>query len=147
MSVATKQGPRLGGRRIKWDFWSTVTLVGILFAIMFICYPFLYLFQNALTDQDGHLTLAHFLKFFKKNYYIVCLTNTLKLAFWATILATLVGLPLAYISTRYNTLLRVALADDRGTDERFAVAINHTTLQLVGTLGRNREGQQRERHH
>ena len=52
MSSATKHGIRLGGRRVKWDFWSTVTLVAILFAIMFICYPFLYLFQNALTDQE-----------------------------------------------------------------------------------------------
>ena len=50
MSNATKHGIRLGGRRVKWDFWSTITLVAILFAIMFICYPFLYLFQNALTD-------------------------------------------------------------------------------------------------
>lgn len=103
MSNATKHGIRLGGRRVKWDFWSTITLVAILFAIMFICYPFLYLFQNALTDKEGHLTFEHVLKFFRKNYYMVCLTNTLKLAFWATILATLVGLPLAYISTRYNT--------------------------------------------
>ena len=43
MSNATKHGIRLGGRRVKWDFWSTITLVAILFAIMFICYPFLYL--------------------------------------------------------------------------------------------------------
>ena len=64
MSSATKQGMRLGGRKFKWDFWHTVTLVAMLFAIMFICYPFLYLFQNALTDKEGHLTLAHFIKFF-----------------------------------------------------------------------------------
>lgn len=91
-------------KKSKPDFWRVVLIVSLVFALCFIGYPFLYLVRNSLTDENGALTLQHFAKFFKKHYYMVCLTNTIKLAFASTALATLVGLPLAYISTRYNTI-------------------------------------------
>lgn len=90
--------------RAKPDFWTVVLIVSLVFAAFFICYPFLYLVRNSFTDENGAITFAHYAKFFKKHYYMVCLTNTIKLAFVSTALATLVGLPLAYISTRFNTL-------------------------------------------
>ena len=90
--------PRLG-------FWSVVLIAAFLFALAFIAYPFMNLFKNSLTDKaTGGLTLAHYVKFFSKRYYLVCLWNTVKLALLSTLTATLVGLPLAYISTRYNTI-------------------------------------------
>ena len=91
--------------RRRWrrlDFWHIACLVLLAFAVMFICYPFLYLFTNSVSG-DGGITFAHYAKFFRKRYYMVCLTNTLKLALCSTALATIVGLPLAYIATRFNT--------------------------------------------
>ena len=88
----------------RLNFWFFVYLVFILFAIIFIVYPFLYLVKNSATDKNGALTISHYLKFFAKSYYVVTLMNTLKLALASTVLATIVGLPMAYISTRFNTI-------------------------------------------
>ena len=91
--------------RRRWrrpDFWHIVCIALLAFAVMFICYPFLYLFTNSVSSDSG-ITFAHYAKFFRKHYYMVCLTNTLKLALCSTVLATIVGLPLAYIATRFNT--------------------------------------------
>lgn len=96
--------PRHFGRKRFFTFWNVVMIVLLAFAVMFICYPFLYLLRNSVTDENGALTLAHFAKFFRKHYYMVCLTNTMKLALASTCLATIIGLPLAYISTRFNTV-------------------------------------------
>lgn len=87
----------------KLNFWTVSIAVLLLLSCIFIVYPFGKLFfQSFLDGKTGTFTLEHYLNFFQKKYYMNALLNSLKICFFTTILATALGVPLAYISTRFN---------------------------------------------
>ena len=53
------------------------------------------------TKADG-VTLYNFQRFFQKKYYYQALGNSLKISLIPTLLSVLIGVPMAYLQTRYN---------------------------------------------
>lgn len=93
--------------KMKWDFWSVVTLVIMGIFALFLVYPLLSLFASGFKDTEtGAFTLANFAKFFEKKYYYQSMFNSFKVTVCVTILAILIGAPLAYFMTCYKIKLK-----------------------------------------
>ena len=90
-------------RKFKFDLWTAVTLGLLVAYLLFLIYPLLNLFSQAIRDKEtGQFTLAYFIKFFGKPYYFNTLINSFKVTIFVTILTVLLATPLAYIFTRYH---------------------------------------------
>ncbi|MES9144010.1 iron ABC transporter permease, partial [Cutibacterium acnes] len=87
------------------DFWLLVKVITILSLLVFLVYPFSKLiFSSFLPQKGNNITLNNYLDFFKLKYYYITLRNSLSVAITATITATIIGVPLAYLMTRYNII-------------------------------------------
>lgn len=87
----------------KVDFWVIVSLLIIIFCMLFIVYPFFKMIGQSFYDSKTNaFTLANYLKFFNKKYYQEALLHSLLVSTLVTIFATALGVPLAYIGTRFN---------------------------------------------
>ncbi len=91
--------------KVKFDFWTVVTIViALIFAVFFI-YPLFSLFISGFKDAaTGEFTFENFAKFFEKKYYYKALINSFTVTIVVTILAVLIGSPLAlaYLTTAFN---------------------------------------------
>ncbi len=82
-------------------FWTTLCIAG-LFAI-FLVYPLFSLFASSFVDaESGSLTLTHYAAFFRKKYYYRALFNSMSVTLCVTVLAVLIGAPMAYLSSAFN---------------------------------------------
>jgi iron(III) transport system permease protein len=86
----------------KWDFWSWVTLIVYVFLFAFIVYPLFTLLFNSFYNDEGSLTLDNYANFVKLKYFYGALWNSLKVSAFATLFSILLGVPLAYVTARYN---------------------------------------------
>lgn len=87
----------------KVDFWVIVSLLIIIFCMLFIVYPFFKMIGQSFYDSKTNVfTLANYLKFFRKKYYQEALLHSLLVSTLVTIFATALGVPLAYVGTRFN---------------------------------------------
>jgi putative spermidine/putrescine transport system permease protein len=88
----------------------TLILLGppLAFIIAFFIVPFLLLATSSVHAEDGAWTLARYGKALLDFYYWNTLLLTFKLSLWVTLIALLIGYPLAYYMTRVlrNRLLR-----------------------------------------
>ena len=90
-------------RKIKWDFWTIVTLAIICLFAVFLVYPLLSLFLSGFKDTEtGAWTIANYTKFFQKKYYTSALLNSFKLTICVTAVAIILGGPLAYFMSFYK---------------------------------------------
>ncbi|NLC54707.1 MAG: iron ABC transporter permease [Erysipelothrix sp.] len=89
-------------KNIKFDFWfiSKVTIFAIFG--LFLVYPFFSLFLRSIISPDGNFTLKNFNTFFTYKYYYTTLGRSLLVSTITTVLAVLIGVPFAYVITRYN---------------------------------------------
>ena len=89
--------------RKKLDFWFWVKLLVIGFMLVFLIYPFCTLitrsFFSAKTEQ---FSLENYIRFFTKKYYYSALGRSLFVSCVTTCTALLVGVPMAYVMSRYN---------------------------------------------
>lgn len=87
------------------DSWFWVKLMVFIIFALFLVWPFSSMVTNAFKSSkvDG-FTLVNFQKFFQKKYYYGALWNSLKVSLVPTIFAVIVGVPMAYLMTRYNIL-------------------------------------------
>ena len=89
--------------KIRWDFWSTMTLVIMAIFALFLIYPLLSLFISGFQDAEtGAFTLSNFARFFEKKYYYQSMINSFKVTVSVTFLAILIGAPTAYFMTCYK---------------------------------------------
>lgn len=90
-------------KKIKLDFWNIVTIfIIIVFAILLI-YPLLSLFLDGFKDsKSGVWSLMNYIQFFSKKYYTSALINSFKLTISVTVIAVLIGVPLAYFMSFYK---------------------------------------------
>ncbi|MEM0235947.1 iron ABC transporter permease [Thermofilum sp.] len=73
------------------------------YAIGFIVYPMLIIVIESFRDPlNGSLSLNNYYKFFTDRYYFDCLINSVITALLTVLIATVLGLPLAYILARYK---------------------------------------------
>lgn len=85
----------------RFDFWSFMTILSLVFFGLFLIYPIIHLVTNAFqsVDNPGQFSLANFVKFVSTEYYRQAIGNSVKVTFVATILASIIGVALAYITT------------------------------------------------
>jgi hypothetical protein len=90
-------------KKIKLDFWNIVTLLIIIVFAIFLIYPLLSLFLDGFKDsKSGVWSLVNYIQFFSKKYYTSALVNSFKLTISVTIIAVLIGVPLAYFMSFYK---------------------------------------------
>ena len=90
-------------RRARFDFWTVAKLAIIAGLALFVIYPFYTLLTRSVyTSKEDGLTLYNFIRFFSKSYYYTSLKNTAVVCLSATVTTILIGVPIAYLMTRYN---------------------------------------------
>lgn len=91
----------------KFNFWVIVSLIILILCLIFIVFPFINLILQSFQDPETRaFTLKNYMRFFEKKYYQQALRNSLVISGVVTVLATLLGVPLAYIGTRFNLYLK-----------------------------------------
>jgi len=101
-------GPAIGqgGARRRWrkpSFWIIVSASLLALMIVFLVYPFSSLFLKSFYHSETHRpSFVNFIDFFTTPYYFNTLKHSLTVSGLTTVLATLIGVPLAYIMTRFN---------------------------------------------
>lgn len=86
----------------KLTFWNLVILVVFLLSMLFIVYPFGQMFVKSFTARDGGWGLDNYRAFFERKYYYGALFNSIKVCVTTTISALLIGLPMAYLTSRFH---------------------------------------------
>lgn len=90
-------------KKIKLDFWNIVTFLIIIVFAIFLVYPLLSLFLDGFKDsKSGVWSLMNYIQFVSKKYYISALVNSFKLTISVTVIAVLIGVPLAYFMSFYK---------------------------------------------
>ncbi len=85
------------------DFWFWATLCIAALFIVFLVYPLFSLFASSFVDPEtGSFTLAHYGQFFRKRYYYRALFNSMSVTACVTVLAVLIGAPMAYLTSAFQ---------------------------------------------
>jgi iron(III) transport system permease protein len=93
----------LKAKKFKPDFWFWVKAIVAVAMLVFMIYPFLTLITRSFfAPKTGELSLVNYIKFFTKKYYYSALGRSLFVSVITTLTCLLVGLPIAYLMTRYN---------------------------------------------
>ena len=89
--------------KLKFDFWTIITITIALLFAFFLVYPLIALFISGFKDPiSGGVTLNNFLKFFSRKYYYKGLINSFMVSGCVTGLAIIIGAPLAYLMTAFK---------------------------------------------
>ena len=88
--------------RHEFGFWSIVIIALLVLSAVFIVYPFAKLFYQSFFPKGSGFSLSNYKDFFSRRYYMVGLRNSMLICVCTTILGTIIGIPMAYISTRFN---------------------------------------------
>ncbi|HCM25902.1 MAG TPA: iron ABC transporter permease [Treponema sp.] len=85
------------------DIWTLVTLGGFALVIAFLVYPLADVFRYSFTDKEtGVLSLSNWAEFLSKKYYIRAFLNSMFVSLTITFFSVLLGVPLAFFTTRYR---------------------------------------------
>ncbi|MCR4706739.1 MAG: iron ABC transporter permease [Clostridiales bacterium] len=97
------KGRQKSGTPFYTDFWFWVKTVIFVVFLLFLVYPFSTLIYNSFfsTKAEG-FTLYNFSRFFTRKYYNSALGNSLQISLIPTIFSVLIGVPMAYLMTRFN---------------------------------------------
>ena len=88
---------------IRLDFWAVVKIVIIAVLGLFLIYPFSSLVYRSFFSVDVQgVTLQNYKDFFSLPYYYNTLKNSVYVCVVTTLITICLGVPLAYIMTRYN---------------------------------------------
>ena len=80
-----------------------VTLGGFALVIAFLVYPLADVFRYSFTDKEtGVLSLSNWAEFLSKKYYIKAFLNSMSVSLTITFFSVLLGVPLAFFTTRYR---------------------------------------------
>ena len=89
--------------KVKPDFWFYTKFFVIASMCLFIVYPFYtILTKSVFSSKVEGLTLYNFVRFFTKPYYYQTLIRSLVVCGITVLTTTLIGVPIAYVMTRYN---------------------------------------------
>jgi iron(III) transport system permease protein len=97
------------------------------FLLLFLVYPLLRIFYDAVTDEAGRLTLRHFLEFANDAYYVRSLWNSILLGLGTVIVASVLGFAIAFLLVRYDFAGRELFS--------YLTLIPIISPPLVGVLG------------
>jgi iron(III) transport system permease protein len=72
------------------------------FLAVFVIFPLVRIFYDAVTDELGQLTLANFVEFFTDRYYLRAFAKSMALGIAAVITTSVVGIAVAFLLLRYD---------------------------------------------
>src|SRR5438105_2131983 len=98
-----------------------------LFLALFLVYPLTRIFYDAVTDEAGRLTLAHFVIFFTDSFYLRALWKSLVLGAATVAASSVIGIAVAFLLVRYDFRGRGFFS--------YLTLIPIISPPLVGTLG------------
>lgn len=91
----------LKGKRA--DIWHLVTFLGFAIVIVFLIYPLFDVFQYSFKNKEtGELSMANWKEFFGRAYYLRAFGHSMFIALATTFFSTVLGVPLAFFTTRYK---------------------------------------------
>jgi iron(III) transport system permease protein len=87
----------------KADIWALITFVGFAIVVVFLIYPLFGVFKYSFQDKEtGVSSFANWKEFFGRAYYLRAFGHSLFVALLTTLFSTLLGIPLAFFTTRYK---------------------------------------------
>jgi iron(III) transport system permease protein len=90
-------------KKRQFDFWMFASFVLLGLYLLFMVYPLLKIVMQSVSDEnDGHLTLRYFIKFFSQPFYSRTLLNSFKVALFTCAISLVLGVPLAYLYNMYE---------------------------------------------
>src|SRR5262247_871703 len=98
-----------------------------LFLLVFLVYPLIRIFYDAVTDEGGRLTLDNFLGFFRDGFYLRALWKSLLLGVATVVASSIIGIAVAFLLVRYDFRGRGLFG--------YLTLIPIISPPLVGTLG------------
>jgi iron(III) transport system permease protein len=104
LAAIPRQGrtARLWGA-LRHDPWTLVALLALAFLLVFVVLPLFELLRQSLVGQEsGRFGLENFVTFFESRYFRRALGNSVLVATLGTVMALLIGLPLAFVFARYD---------------------------------------------
>jgi iron(III) transport system permease protein len=73
-----------------------------LFLVVFLVYPLVRIFYDAVTDEAGRLTLANFAEFARDGFYVRSFWNSLLLGIGTVVTTSALGFAIAFLLVRYD---------------------------------------------
>src|SRR5215469_17699674 len=98
-----------------------------LFLLLFLVYPLVRIFYDAITDEGGRLTLTNVLRFFGDGFYLRALWKSLLLGVATVVASSIIGIAVALLLVRYDFRGRGLFG--------YLTLIPIISPPLVGTLG------------
>jgi iron(III) transport system permease protein len=98
-----------------------------LFLLVFLVYPLVRIFYDAVTDEAGRLTIAHFVEFARDGFYQRSLVNSLLLGLGTVAATSALGFAIAFLLVRYEFVGRDLFS--------YLTLIPIISPPLVGVLG------------
>jgi len=91
------------GEAKKPDFWALVTIAGFVIVLIFLIYPLFDVFKFSFADKEtGALSMANWKEFLSRAYYLRAFNHSMIVALLTTFFSALLGIPLAFFTTRYR---------------------------------------------
>lgn len=91
----------------KPGFWTVVKILVLAFMLLFLLYPFFSLITRSFFSLKAEgFTLYNYVRFFTKKYYYDSLFRSLFVSLASTLTCLVIGVPIAYLMTRYNIYIK-----------------------------------------
>jgi len=118
------------------DWWQGAIMGTILaLLVVFILYPVVRVLWVSLSDAEGRLTLLHFVNFFRRPLFREALWNSLLSGVLVVFFGSILAVPLAYFSARYDFPGRILLQTLATLPLVIPPFVGAVALQLI--LGRS----------
>ncbi len=99
------------GAHRRFDIWTLVLLLAIAVVAVLLIWPLAGVFLASISDNEtGALTLENYTRILGYPYYLRGLRNSLVVALGGMVGAVILGVPLAYLTTRYIIVGRDLIA-------------------------------------
>ena len=122
--------------RERFDWWQGTTMAALLaLLVLFILYPVGRVLWVSLSNEEGRLTLLHFGNFFRRPLFREALWNSLLSGLLVVLFGSLIAVPLAYFSTRYEFRGKILLQTLATLPLVIPPFVGAVALQLI--LGRS----------
>lgn len=90
------------GKKIKFDFWTIITISLLLFFLIFFVYPMYGIVRESIVNPEGEFTFANFYRFFSEPFFSRTIGNSFRVSIAITVASLLLGIPFSYFYTFYR---------------------------------------------
>jgi len=121
-------------KRVDW--WQGATMAALfVLLVLFILYPVVRVLSVSLSNEEGRLTFLHFANFFRRPLFREALWNSLWSGLLVVFFGSLMAVPLAYFSARYEFRGKILLQTLATLPLVIPPFVGAVALQLI--LGRS----------